>query len=251
MYWYYLIVFFLFGVVIGSFMNVCIFRIPVNQTIVTVPSHCPSCSHRLSWYDLIPIFSYILLRGKCRYCNKGISIQYPFVEILNGLLYILIYIVFGINLLSIIYCIFFSILTILSFIDFKHGIVPDKLNFIIFLLSIPIIILNKQNIVLHIVGFFAVSVPMLLTALLTNGFGGGDIKLYAVSGLIIGWKLALLSVFFMSVSASVYAIYSVLYKNKKLNNTIPLVPFISFGIIVSVLFGNSIISWYLNNFIFL
>ena len=247
--------FFLYGVIIGSFLNVCILRIPRNETIVTTPSHCMTCGHKLAWYDLFPLFSYLFLGGKCRYCKAKISWQYPLVEFLNGVLYLLVFLVMGIgtNVIGTVYviivCIFLSTMLVLSGIDITHQIVPDKINLFIFILGVIVTILDYQNWPTHIIGLFAVSVPLFIL-LLFGGMGGGDVKLYAASGLLIGWKLALLSIMLASVFGAIASvILLIIGKAKDGGKTrIPFVPFIALSMLVVVLWGNDIINWYITKF---
>ena len=112
------IIVFLYGITIGSFLNVCIYRIPKKESVVTVGSHCMNCNHKLKWYDLFPLFSWIFLRGKCRYCGTKISIQYPLVELLNGVLYVIVFAVCGCNPDSVLWCVLMSSLLVISVIDF-------------------------------------------------------------------------------------------------------------------------------------
>ncbi len=247
--------FFLYGVIIGSFLNVCILRIPRNETIVTTPSHCMSCGHKLAWYDLFPLFSYLFLGGKCRYCKAKISWQYPLVEFLNGVLYLITFLVLGIgsNAIETVYvfivCIFLSTMLVLSGIDITHQIVPDKINLFIFILGIIVTVLDHNNWLTHVIGFFAVSVP-LFVLLLFGGMGGGDVKLYAAAGLLIGWKLALLSIVLASIFGAVASIILLIAgKAKDGGKTrIPFVPFIALSMLVVLFWGNAIINWYITIF---
>lgn len=122
---------FLFGIVIGSFVNVCIYRIPKKEDIVKVRSHCMSCGYQLKWYDLVPLFSYLALRGRCRRCNVKLSVQYPVVEAANGILYVLIVLVNGANVESLLYCLLTSALLALSVIDFRTYEIPVGINLFI------------------------------------------------------------------------------------------------------------------------
>lgn len=247
---YYEILFFCFGLIIGSFLNVCIYRIPKNETVVTTPSHCTSCGHRLAWFDLIPLISFTLLKGKCRYCGEKINPRYPIVELLNACVWTVTCAMFGMNTYSIIYCLLFSALIVLSFIDINEGIVPDKINLFILILGMVMMLLDKQNWLGHIIGFFAVSLPLLVIAAATGGFGGGDIKLFAAVGLLVGWKLALLSMIAAILSASIFSIVLVCAKKAGRKTKIPLVPFISIGIFISVFFGYQLIGWYITTFFY-
>jgi leader peptidase (prepilin peptidase)/N-methyltransferase len=127
---------FIFGSVIGSFLNVCIYRIPRDESIVYPSSHCPKCNTPLKWYNLIPILSFLFQKGKCRYCGESISPQYPIVELLNGFLYTIIFYFYGATIDFAFYSLLLSILVIISFIDCYHQIIPDTLVAIVFILTI-------------------------------------------------------------------------------------------------------------------
>lgn len=251
LYYYYMFCFGIFGLMIGSFLNVCIFRIPQNETIVTVPSHCTSCGHRLKWYDLFPLFSYLFLGGKCRYCKAKISPQYPLIEFLNMVLWIGVYALNGgLKPLTVVYCAFFSALLVLSVIDLREGIVPDKINAFIFVLGIIALIFDLNNWLSHIIGFFIISVPLLIP-LFIKGMGGGDLKLYAVAGFLVGWKLTLVSFMLACLIGAVYCIFIVI-KDKATGKTpVRFVPFIALGFFIALFWGEAIISWYINTFIML
>lgn len=251
---FYAVLFFLYGIIIGSFLNVCIYRIPLNETIVTTPSHCMSCNHRLAWYDLFPLFSYLFLGGKCRYCKAKISFQYPLVEFLNGAVYLLTYLNLGVGdikqtLFTFIICIFFSALIVLSGIDIKYQLIPDKINLFILILGIIVFILDIKNWPEHIIGMFIVSVPMFILLLL-GGMGGGDMKLYFAAGLLIGWKNALLSVCIASILAALASIVLLALKKAKDGGKtrIPFGPFIALSMPIVIFWGNDIINWYLTTF---
>ncbi len=200
------------------------------------------------------------------YCKDDFSIKNLFslnalknklsvslVVLLNIVSYVLVNYTFGLSIYAVFYCLIFSILICLSVIDVKIGIVPDTLNILIFIISILFIIITKQDIVYHIVGFFLISVPFLLIAILTQGIGGGDIKLFAVTGLFLGSIHIFLAMFFCCFIASIVGV-TLKYINKiKLINdrpSIPLVPFISIGVIISGLYGDKILNWYFSKFFY-
>ena len=189
------IVVFLYGIVIGSFLNVCIYRIPKGEDIVKTNSHCMVCGKQLKWYDLFPVISFLVLRGRCRYCGTKLSWQYPLIESLNGILYCLVIAVKGVNINSIIYCLFVSALLTLSVIDFRTYEIPISINKFILGLGIIHMIVNYQKIVDWSLGFLSVSAGLLVLYWITKGrgIGGGDIKLMAVSGLLLGVKCNILS----------------------------------------------------------
>ena len=194
---FYLIVCVVFGILIGSFLNVCIYRIPKNENIVVVNSHCMTCGKQIKWYDLVPLISFLMLGGKCRYCKTKLSLQYPVVEAANGLLYGIIVFVNGFNIESILYCLCSSALLALSVIDWRTFEIPDRINVFIAVLGVLTVILDFDHWAVHVIGMFAVSVFLLIVYLVTAGagIGGGDIKLSAVCGLFLGYKLVLLGFF--------------------------------------------------------
>ncbi len=245
---------FIFGLLIGSFLNVCIYRIPLKKTIVKGRSYCPSCNSPIPWYCNIPLFSYIFLKGRCRNCKEKISLIYPTVELLNAVLYLLIWKVYGLTVPAIFFAALFSILVIISFIDLKYQIIPDGLVLTILILGVANGI--YQTTVLNVpwynwvVGFFAASVPLLILGLIfPEGMGGGDIKLMAATGLFIGWKLILLSLFIGALYGGIVSIFVILVKKGSLKTALPFGPMLSLGIVTCVLTGNQLLSWYLSIFL--
>ena len=181
---------FLFGIVIGSFLNVCIYRIPMHETIVSERSHCMKCGYQLAWYDLVPLFSWLALRGRCRKCKASISPQYPIVEAVNGVLYVLIFWVKDFTLESVFYCLLVSALIVLSVIDWRTYEIPIGINIFILTLGVIHLLTDLKNWPIYIIGFFSVSIVLCLIVVLSKGraMGGGDVKLMAVAGLLIGWQ---------------------------------------------------------------
>ncbi|MBQ3027817.1 MAG: prepilin peptidase, partial [Lachnospiraceae bacterium] len=143
---------FLYGILVGSFLNVCIYRIPRHESIVTTPSHCMSCGYGLKWYDLVPVFSWLCLRGKCRKCKAPISVQYPIVEAANGVLWILVIALRGLNVEGILYCLFASALLVLSVIDFRTYEIPFGINVFIALLGGVRLVTDRENWLLYVLG---------------------------------------------------------------------------------------------------
>ena len=245
---------FIYGVVLGSFLNVCIYRIPSGESIVTVPSHCMKCGYKLKWYDLVPLFSYLFLRGRCRQCKTKISPQYFIVELLNGVLWVLTFLFCGIAWQSIIYCLFISVLVVISVIDWRTFEIPVGLNIAILVLGVAAtaldLVLGLGRLPLHIIGFFAISVPLLLIYLVTKGrgIGGGDIKLMAAAGLLVGWKLAIVGFILGCLFAVV--IHIAWMKISKQDHVLAFGPYLSAGLLFAVWFGERIVSWYLSFFSF-
>lgn len=244
------VVVFLYGLCIGSFLNVCIYRIPLKESVAKSRSHCMSCGGQLKWYDLVPLFSYLFLRGRCRQCKAKISIQYPLVEALNGLGYVFIFYINGINLTSILYSLCFSALIVLSVIDFRTYEIPFGINVFIFILGIISTVADYTNWLEHILGFVVVSGFLYILVLVTKGraMGGGDVKLMAAAGLLIGLKNSVLALILGCIIGSIIHIARMKIQNK--DHVLAFGPYLSVGIFIAMLFGNSFINWYFSLFKF-
>lgn len=242
------IMIFLIGISIGSFLNVCIYRIPKKEDIVFERSHCMSCGNVLKWYELIPLFSFIVQGGKCRNCKTKLSVQYPLIELLNGLIYVWIFIVKGFCPESILFCICASVLIVISVIDWRTFEIPFGCNIVIGILGIVRVILDLAHWYDYVIGFFAVSGLFLIIYWITKGrgIGGGDIKLMAAAGLLLGWQNILLSLMIGSIAGSV--IHLALMKIQGKDRVLAFGPYLAFGIFISMLYGNDIITWYLGMF---
>lgn len=239
---------FTLGLLIGSFLNVCIFRIPKKEDIVFTPSHCTNCSNPIRWYDLIPVISYIFLGGKCRHCKAKISIIYPIIELLNGAAYMGIFCIYGPSKETVIYSALFSILLVISMIDLKHSIIPNGLVIAIMVLAVINLGFDFSNWISYTIGFFCVSGILLLIAVITGGkMGGGDIKLMAAAGLLLGWEKILLALMIGAIIGAVIGIALIVMKVITRKQMIPFGPFLSLGIIISALFFESILNWYINS----
>ena len=242
------IIIFLYGIVIGSFLNVCIYRIPKQENIVKIRSHCMQCDRDLRWYELIPLFSYLMQGGKCRGCKTKISIQYPLIELTNGVLFVLIFIINGINVDSLLYCLLVSALLVLSVIDFRTYEIPIGINIYILILGVIRTVLCYQDWKNHVIGFFAVSVVLYIIILATKGrgIGGGDMKLMATCGLFLGWKEIILAFLLGCVIGSVCHIIRM--RVSKCDHVLAMGPYLSIGVMISMLWGNGLISWYFGQF---
>lgn len=240
------IIIFIFGITIGSFLNVCIYRIPLGESIVTAPSHCMTCGRKLKWYDMVPVFSWLVLGGKCRNCKSKISVQYPIIEGVNGILYVMICAVNGLEWSSVIYCFMASALLVLSIIDWRTYEIPFGINVFLFVLGIAMTILDRGNLVEHLIGMICVSGLLGILYLLTGGraIGGGDIKLMFACGLILGWKLILLAFFLGCIIGSV--VHIIRMSVKKAGRMLAMGPYLSAGISLAALWGNAWINWYLS-----
>lgn len=240
------IIIFIFGITIGSFLNVCIYRIPLGESIVMAPSHCMTCGRKLKWYDMVPVFSWLVLGGKCRNCKSKISVQYPIIEGVNGILYVMICAVNGLEWSSVIYCFMASALLVLSIIDWRTYEIPFGINVFLFVLGIAMTILDRGNLVEHLIGMICVSGLLGILYLLTGGraIGGGDIKLMFACGLILGWKLILLAFFLGCIIGSV--VHIIRMSVKKAGRMLAMGPYLSAGILLAALWGNAWINWYLS-----
>jgi len=243
---------FILGLIVGSFSNVCIYRIPRNESIVYPASHCPKCHSNISPKDNIPLLSYILLKGRCRNCKSKISIQYPIVELLTGLIYLIIYLIYGLSIQTLIYIILSSALIIIAFIDLNEQIVPD-------VISLPGIVIGS------IISSFVTYISFINSALgilagggiiLTIGLagsvifkkeamGGGDVKLVAMIGAFLGWRYIIISLFLGFFLGALAGIILILSKIKSREDVIPFGPFIVLGSLITLLWGEKIISWYI------
>lgn len=238
------------GLVIGSFLNVCIFRIPEGQSICYPPSHCGSCEHQLGVLDLVPVLSYIFLRGRCRYCKEKISIRYPLIELLNGLLYLVIYFKYGFNILTLKYFVLTSLLIVISMIDFDtQDVYTSTIMFgavvgIVFL-SIHQFILKEEGLN-FIFGGIAGAVIIGIIVFVTRGMGEGDIEIAGVCGLFLGVKGILIALFLGIIIGGIAAISILLLKIKNSKDRIAFGPFIAIGTIISMLYGNEILNAYLS-----
>ncbi len=240
-----IIIFFLFGLLIGSFLNVCICRIPLQKSIINPPSSCGSCGHRLNYYDMLPVINYVINGGKCRYCGEKYSIQYPLIELFNGLLYGAIVLKYGISHATILYCMLGSILIIVSVIDLKHKIIPDSLNISVAAIGIMLILYDNSILSDRLLGALIGFVMFFIIALLTDAMGGGDTKLIAGLGLIFGLKGVLFIVFYSFVIGAVISLVLLFAKIKSRKDEIPFGPFISVATLLYIFYGVEIINLYL------
>jgi len=243
------IIIFLYGIIIGSFLNVLIYRIPKKENIATERSHCMACGHKLQWYDLVPLVSYMTLRGKCRYCKAKISAQYPLVEGLNGLGYVLIFAVNGFSWLSILFSFTYSIFIVISVIDWRTYEIPFCLNVAVFVIAVARLLIYRENILEYILGFFVVSGFMLIALFIgrkiagVDAFGGGDIKLMAAAGLLVGARLVVLAFVIGCILGAV--IHSIRMRISEQDHVLAFGPYLCAGLFVAMLFGNEMIIWYL------
>jgi leader peptidase (prepilin peptidase) / N-methyltransferase len=246
---------FIFGACIGSFLNVCIYRLPNSKSIVYPPSACPGCDTPIQFYDNIPILSYLLLRGKCRRCQAVISIRYPLVELMVGLFAVCVYLKFGLTLEALITFLFIASLVVITFIDIDHRIIPDVIS----LPGIPLgfaasFFLPGVSYVDSLLGILVGGGSLLMVAWVYNlithkeGMGGGDIKLLAMIGAFVGWKGVLLTIFLSSAIGTLCGLMVMIRSGKNMKLAIPFGPFLAIGTMIYIFFGKGLLFWYFHMF---
>lgn len=239
----------LLGLVIGSFLNVCIYRIEKEESISFPPSHCTSCNHRLGIKDLIPVLSFVILKGKCRYCNEKISLQYPIIEVINTIFYLLIFNKYGLSFYTIKFCILVSLLIVIGVIDYRTQYVYRSTTLFGGIVGVIFIIyeyfLYKSGAIDLILGGLIGFVIIGLIVFITKGMGEGDIEIATICGLFIGVKYILLSLFLAIIIGGIIGIIIVTLNLKKIKDRIAFGPFIAIGVVLSILYGQKIIEIYM------
>ncbi len=237
---------FIFGTIIGSFLNVVIYRLPKKIPFIRGTSYCPHCKTHIKPIDLIPIISYVFLKGKCRHCQQPISIRYPIIEALTGLLMMLVYLRYGLSLMSIIGLVLTALLIVITMIDIDTMEIYDRFHVMIIVLGVITMLISDLPILDHVIGFFIISVPFLIIAMITNGIGGGDIKLIAAAGLLLGYQSTLVAFIIASILGGFVAIMLVIFKLQHRKSLIAFGPYLCLGIYVAFLVGKPIFDWYIS-----
>lgn len=246
----YTCLFFIYGLVFGSFFNVVGLRVPKRESIVRPPSHCTVCNRNLTIKDLVPVFSYVFLKGKCRGCGTKIHWVYPVMELATGLLFAFAYYQLGFTLELVVALLFISLLVIITVSDIAYMLIPDK---ILLFFLIPLIVLRVfeplspwwDSIVGAVVGF---GVLFLIAIVSKGGMGGGDIKLFFVIGLVLGWVPTLLTLFLASIIGTVIGVISLRRTKQSRKTPIPFGPSIAIAAIIAYFYGESLVDWYVNLF---
>lgn len=252
---------FLIGLCVGSFLNVCIYRIPLEKSIVFPQSGCPNCKEKLQPKDMIPVLGYLMLKGKCRYCKEPISIQYPIVELITGTIWLIVYLTYGLAVETAALLYLYSILIAVAFIDIKHMIIPDGLVitglvggsavFLYHFLYKPFGLYQSNLWYTPIIGMLSASGILFIIALIglliygnDGAMGMGDVKLFLPIGLFLGWKLALLALFLSIMIGGIISIILLIFRIKDRKSAIPFGPFIIIATFIAGLYGNQILGWY-------
>ncbi len=242
---------FVFGAIIGSFLNVCIARLPDGRSIVQPPSHCPKCRTFLAWYDNVPILSYLVLAGRCRTCRVRIPAIYPAVEVLTGALAVALFLRLGPTLAFAGYFAFATALVVITFIDLDHQIIPDVISLpgiaigLAFSLVSPHVTPRDA-----LLGALAGGGTLLAVAWTyqklrrVEGMGGGDIKLLAMIGAFLGWQSIFVTLFVGSVIGSLIGVAVMLYEGADTKLAIPFGPFLAGGALVYLFWGDRILAFY-------
>lgn len=240
---------FILGITIGSFLNVCIYRIPMGESIAFPASHCTNCGYKLKPYDLIPIFSYIALRGRCRKCSEKISIIYPLIELLNGIIYVIIFHFYGVSISTIFLSIFSSLLIVISAIDFKTMEIYTSTTVFGLVLAVIYIILasyfNEINYKDKLLGGLVGFLIIFLIVKISRGMGEGDYEIAGLCGLFLGLKLVLVALFLGIVIGGIVASIILILKLKGRKAEIAFGPYIAIGTFISMILGDRILQIYL------
>lgn len=243
---------FLFGVCIGSFLNVCIYRLPLGESLIKSNSHCMTCGTPIRKRDLIPVISWCMLRGKCHACGAKISPRYTVVELLNGVIYLWIFLHFDVvinPLYASLVSLMASALIVVFFMDWDTQLINTWVVVFIGILAIPKFLLCQRSCPMTltslIVGAFVISVPLLILSLATHekAMGMGDVYLMAAAGLFLGWQNTLVA---MLIALVVGSISGLILKHMNGNSVFAFGPYLSVGIFIAALYGNNIANWYMD-----
>jgi leader peptidase (prepilin peptidase)/N-methyltransferase len=251
---------FIFGLIVGSFLNCVIYRLGEKKSFLNGRSFCPECFHILSWKDLIPIFSFLILKGKCRYCRKKISLQYPLVEFFTGILFLATFYYLRNQLFSLqgIFTLFyywtvFSSLIVIFVYDLKNYLIEEKIVYFSILICLIFnLLFSISEIKNKILSLLFVALFFLLIVLISKEkwMGMGDAKLGALMGIFLGWPKIIPALFFSFFVGAIFGIFLIILKKKSLKSEIPFGPFLVSGTIFSLFLGEKIINWYLKFFYF-
>ena len=238
-------VFFTLGSIFGSFLGVIIDRLPAKRNILTGRSECDSCHTLLKPLDLVPIFSFLLNKGRCRHCNSKLSPRYLYLEILTGFAYLLAYRQFLFSFDLIIALIFASLLIVIAFIDIDPMLIYDKFHLFIILLGLAQLFHDPSNWKNQLIGAIIISVPYLILALITQGIGGGDVKLSFSAGFLLGVPSVVVGFILAVILGGIHAVYLLKVKGVELKTAIPFGPYLCIGFFIAALYGPQIATWYL------
>jgi len=251
----------LLGLVIGSFLNVCIYRIPRNEYITFPPSHCMNCETRLKKWHLIPVFSYMFLKGRCAYCGSKISSRYVVVEVLTSILFLIIFFRYGLTCEFLIYAFLVSLLIVMTFIDIDYMIIPNQIVILGLIAGFGLIIYNYWypmdiylddywwNPLLGVLvgsGFLVlVSILGLLVYKSNEVMGMGDVKILAPIGIFLGWRMTIVALYVSVITAGIVSIILIALGNKERKSKLVFGPFIALGTYIAIIFGQELLDWWI------
>jgi leader peptidase (prepilin peptidase)/N-methyltransferase len=249
-----LVAYILFGAMMGSFLNVCIHRIPLEGSILSPRSTCPKCNSTIPFYDNIPVISYLVLKGKCRSCGQAISLRYPLVEILTAGFTTAVGTVFGMTPLGGVYIVFIYILIVITVIDLDHMIIPDRLVGLGLIIGIAAIFVGAIEIGWKdaFMGSFFYGGFLYLAGMLgkrifkKEAMGMGDVKLGVMMGLLLGWKMSVMSLYLSFLVASIVGLTAIITGQLSKGDRIPFGPFLAVGTVLTIFFGQAILEIYLS-----
>ncbi len=241
-----ILVFTLLGLFVGSFLNVCIDRLPREQSIINPPSHCAACDHKLAILDLVPLFSYLWLRGRCRYCRARIPLQLPIVEGVTALMFAFLYWKFGLGLELGISLVYASLLIVIFVIDLETQLVLDKITYPGMALALAFSFFWPglgviSSLIGGAIGLAAMALPFIIYR---RGMGMGDVKLGALIGLITGYPLVVVALLLSVITGGLVGAMLLAFKVKKRSDPIPFAPFLATSAMVTLLWGQAIWQWY-------
>ncbi len=239
---------FIFGLLIGSFLNVIVFRLDQKKTFIFGRSACPNCKKEITWQDNIPLVSFLILGGKCRHCKKNISLQYPIVELTTAIVFLLFYFYLGLSLQFFIYLVFSSFLIIIFVYDLKHYLILDRVTIPAMIFAFLANLYLKVPLTSLILGAIVGAGFFALQFFLSKGkwVGDGDIRLGALMGLILGLKLTLVALFLSYILGASIGLILIFTNKKKMSSQVPFGPFLVAGTFIALLYGQKLLDWYLN-----
>ena len=242
---------FVFGTLLGSFANVCIYRLPQQLSIIFPRSHCPSCQEVLHPWQNIPLLSYMMLGGQCARCKTAISLRYPLVELCNGLLYIFLYYHYHLSVQGVVFAVLTTALLIVSCIDLVHMIIPDVITLpgivIGMCTSLWLTPVGLGNAVLGVLlggGLFLLMAVLSVIILHREGMGGGDIKLIAMIGAFLGWHAVFVTIFLGALLGALVGMMLMLLQLKGRKEPLPFGPFLALGSLLAMVWGDTMLTWY-------
>lgn len=240
----------LFGLAVGSFLNVCIHRLPEHKSVVTPGSRCPGCGYALRWYDNIPVISYLLLRGRCHSCRAPISIRYPIIEVVTMVVFLAHYLIIGLDILLVPRLLFACMLIVLFAIDLEHHLLPNAITLPGIGIGLAFSLLLPPGIIAAILGtligggsLWAIGEAYYRFSG-QEGMGGGDVKMLAMIGAFLGWKLAIVTLVFSSIAGALIGLLVLAMRKGGLKYALPYGTFLALGALIASLFGDHIVAWY-------